>query len=79
MPALHCRQAPFKPFAEMDQRFFQEFQQSAKQLFPEFEEEPMAAASLAQVLPAVALEGGVFAEAGTRGAGRRHRATGARG
>eukprot|EP00667_Euglena_gracilis_P008107 EG_transcript_8194 len=41
--------APFKPFAEMDQRFRQEFRCSAKELFAEIEEEPMAAASLAQV------------------------------
>jgi len=41
--------APFKPFAEIDQRFHAEFQGSAKDLFAEFADEPIAAASLAQV------------------------------
>jgi aarF domain-containing kinase len=41
--------APFKPFEEIDKRFHQEFQKSAKELFAEFDETPLAAASLAQV------------------------------
>jgi len=41
--------APFKPFTEIDQRFQEEFGKSAKDIFAEFEETPMAAASLAQV------------------------------
>ena len=59
--AVLTDKAPFRPFADLDACFVEEFGVSAKDAFAEIDETPIAAASLAQVHRAVMKDGRVVA------------------